>query len=69
MTPSGKGRSDESSLSPNGRFDRSDYYTSGVMTSYGTISAPSPRRHDLPGPGYYEGDILKSPRPMVSTIY
>lgn len=69
MTPTGKGRSDETSLSPNGRFDRSDYYTSGVLTSYGAMAAPSPRRSDVPGPGYYEGDILKSPRPMVSSHF
>lgn len=54
MTPSSKEKA-------NG-LNRSDFYTHGVMTSYGAMAMPthSPKRPS-PGPGYYEKDIIRSP--------
>lgn len=54
MTPSTNERAN--------RLSRSDFYTHGVMTSYGAMAIPtdSPKRAS-PGPGYYERDIIRSP--------
>lgn len=54
MTPSSKEKANS--------LNRSDFYTHGVMTSYGAMAMPtqSPKRPS-PGPGYYEKDIIRSP--------
>jgi hypothetical protein len=44
-------------------FGRNDSYTTGVLTSYGALSAPmSPRDvMNSPGPGYYEKNVFRFP--------
>lgn len=56
MTPSTKERN-------NSILNRSDFYQQGVMTAYGAMAMPtsSPKARASPGPGYYDGDILRSP--------
>ena len=44
----------------NSLFGRNDSFTTGVLTSYGTLSAPMSPRDVLgsPGPGYYEKTVF-----------
>lgn len=41
--------------------DRQEYFSAGVLTSYGAIAAPvSPSKRSVPGPGHYDTDIYSS---------